>query len=71
MTEKRQMSHPSSKGKKKTWVASSLNICPQENEKTNLPGGHFQAHEVREFDWEQPAQIYQGYIMPDEPDGFL
>lgn len=32
----------------------------------NFPGEYFQAQKV---EWEQPAQIHQGYLTPDKPDG--
>lgn len=29
---------------------------------------HFWAHEGEGSDWQQPAWIFQGIIMPDQPD---
>jgi len=47
----------------------SPNFSPWESYRTNPPGSYNKSNEA--CDWEKPAQIHQGQIMLDKPDGLL
>lgn len=68
--KKRQVSHlPLRQARKTTWGTTSQPAIPQSLGKLRSKfSSHFQTHGGQEGKWEQPAQIYQGQISPENPD---
>lgn len=58
-------------GASRELLAYQPNLSPQEDYGARLSGSHVQAHEGQEGDWEQPAWMYHGQIVPDQSDHLL
>lgn len=69
-TGKRQISHPSSRSRRRIWGARGWSIPTQylEVHTANPLTSHFQTQEGQEVGLEQPTWTYQGQIMPFQPE---